>query len=409
VLVAGLLNGTISALDLDTPDRLRWRLALFRQVSTDLWTVASHVVSDLAFDVELQRIYVSALVTRDPFLIGEPIGPGQAKGFLAAYAWPSLRLLWRIWLEEGVGGFLLRSATERVLYTSDFKTLSAIDPASGEILRQFTQPESIFTFFSDPDRPGSLYLLVQGDSSRVRLRELDAATLAIVEEREFTLPTASWLTNAGFDPRRKLLHLLSSRWQVADLTGAFRLDEQLALESFQWLFLPGPGLPLVLTCCPFFSGQRSGLFTLDADDRVRVLWESEVNVGGFGASAAVDGRTVLLATASVVPPYVKPVEIIAIEPETGSSQSLGSFGSLRDAGRLLTIAGPCPEVQVPVGDCNADGEVTVDEVVFSVRLLLADRPVDRCPAIDQDGNNAASVEELIAAVHCILSGCGGVL
>lgn len=58
------------------------------------------------------------------------------------------------------------------------------------------------------------------------------------------------------------------------------------------------------------------------------------------------------------------------------------------------------------GDCNADGEVTVDELVRGVNIGLGGRPVGDCPGFDSNGDGLVSINELISAVNAALGGCG---
>lgn len=60
---------------------------------------------------------------------------------------------------------------------------------------------------------------------------------------------------------------------------------------------------------------------------------------------------------------------------------------------------PCP------GDCNGDGQVTVDELVLAVSIALGDIPLANCPAADLSGENQITVDELVAAVNAALNGC----
>jgi secreted trypsin-like serine protease len=64
-----------------------------------------------------------------------------------------------------------------------------------------------------------------------------------------------------------------------------------------------------------------------------------------------------------------------------------------------TFAGTC------AGDCNADGHVTVDELVTGVNIALGSPPRDACQSLDSDGNGVVTVDELVRAVHNALSGC----
>ena len=68
----------------------------------------------------------------------------------------------------------------------------------------------------------------------------------------------------------------------------------------------------------------------------------------------------------------------------------------------VTVVGP-PEC---AGDCNADGAVTVDEVIVGVRIALDAEPFERCPALDRDANGEVAIADLISAVSHVLGGCG---
>lgn len=66
---------------------------------------------------------------------------------------------------------------------------------------------------------------------------------------------------------------------------------------------------------------------------------------------------------------------------------------------LAPMALACP------GDCNADGAITIDEVLYGVGLALADSGLGECPGIDRDGDGRVSVSDLVGAVGSALAGC----
>lgn len=69
------------------------------------------------------------------------------------------------------------------------------------------------------------------------------------------------------------------------------------------------------------------------------------------------------------------------------------------------VAGACPDSKPCVADCNADGSVSIDEIVRAVNVALGTMDPRRCLAADQTGDGAVMVEELIAAVSNLLRGC----
>jgi glucose/arabinose dehydrogenase len=57
------------------------------------------------------------------------------------------------------------------------------------------------------------------------------------------------------------------------------------------------------------------------------------------------------------------------------------------------------------GDCNADGVVTIDELINGVRIAIGNTGIDRCRACDRDGDGTVSIDELVTAVQANLVGC----
>jgi hypothetical protein len=62
-----------------------------------------------------------------------------------------------------------------------------------------------------------------------------------------------------------------------------------------------------------------------------------------------------------------------------------------------------------VGDCNRNGEVTVDELLTMVSIALGKTFIFSvpCRAADADGNGAVQITEITAAVDRTLNGCAG--
>jgi hypothetical protein len=71
---------------------------------------------------------------------------------------------------------------------------------------------------------------------------------------------------------------------------------------------------------------------------------------------------------------------------------------------------PTKGASVCVGDCNADGQVTIEELVQTTGLTVrggkagGEGPIG-CAAADQDESGTITVDELLAAIGSALSGC----
>lgn len=66
---------------------------------------------------------------------------------------------------------------------------------------------------------------------------------------------------------------------------------------------------------------------------------------------------------------------------------------------VITVTTPC------VGDCNGDGEITIDELLTGVGIGLGGIPFDQCPAFDADRNQSLTIDELLQGVIDALDGC----
>src|SRR5438105_1006203 len=51
-----------------------------------------------------------------------------------------------------------------------------------------------------------------------------------------------------------------------------------------------------------------------------------------------------------------------------------------------------------LGDCDADGQVTVNELVRAVSIALGNVPLGGCERVDADGDGRATIDELTGAI-----------
>ena len=58
-----------------------------------------------------------------------------------------------------------------------------------------------------------------------------------------------------------------------------------------------------------------------------------------------------------------------------------------------------------VGDCNATGVVSIDELVRGVAIALGSGSLDECPAFDCNDTGAVTIDCLLGAVNATLGGC----
>lgn len=77
-------------------------------------------------------------------------------------------------------------------------------------------------------------------------------------------------------------------------------------------------------------------------------------------------------------------------------------------GDLITIAGrqgAAHTAQQCPGDCDTDGVVRIDELLFGVGVLLERHALDRCVVLDRNRDGTVRVDEVLGAIHSALSGC----
>jgi hypothetical protein len=72
---------------------------------------------------------------------------------------------------------------------------------------------------------------------------------------------------------------------------------------------------------------------------------------------------------------------------------------------LVPLLCPDPIGAACVGDCNGDGDVTVNELVSMVNIALETTPVSQCRNGDANGDGTITVAEIVTAVTKALNGC----
>jgi len=129
--------------------------------------------------------------------------------------------------------------------------------------------------------------------------------------------------------------------------------------------------------------------------------------GTMLAGSFTDGRSTINISGTVSGNEVKGGYSIPASP---CAKGSGSF-------TLIEIATPTPsETPNPtptptptpgscVGDCNGDGQVTVNELIQMVNIALGNAAVSTCTAGDANGDGEITVNEIVAGVNNALNGC----
>lgn len=71
----------------------------------------------------------------------------------------------------------------------------------------------------------------------------------------------------------------------------------------------------------------------------------------------------------------------------------------------ITIARAMTVDSVCHGDCNADGQVTIDELMLAVSISLGQQVLAECAAADANADRTVGIADLVGAVRVALQGC----
>ncbi|MFI5364502.1 MAG: hypothetical protein ACHQ4J_02660 [Candidatus Binatia bacterium] len=80
-------------------------------------------------------------------------------------------------------------------------------------------------------------------------------------------------------------------------------------------------------------------------------------------------------------------------------------GAVTVAALTLVLFTTAPMHAACVGDCRANGTVTVDDLLTMVNIALGDANVSTCLAGDADNNKTITIDEILTAVNNALAGC----
>lgn len=133
----------------------------------------------------------------------------------------------------------------------------------------------------------------------------------------------------------------------------------------------------------------------------------------------IPDRSILYACDAVIHATAEPGDYLldCFEPDAGTIAGVALDSECVD-GRLTIAALPTATSPPPsstatptltplrcAGDCDADGDVSIDDLVAAVRIALGAADAATCRAANIDGNAMVSIGELVLAVRAALTGC----
>lgn len=142
-----------------------------------------------------------------------------------------------------------------------------------------------------------------------------------------------------------------------------------------------------------FAFQPAGCTPGSNCDRARALVFAIDN-----ASPIADGATLFTCTVNISP-TAKPGTYALIGIGERGSDPRGNPLALACVGGSIIVGPVC------LGDCNGNGQVTVDELVTGVSIALGEAPIENCAALDANGDRLATIDELVQALNNALDSC----
>lgn len=110
--------------------------------------------------------------------------------------------------------------------------------------------------------------------------------------------------------------------------------------------------------------------------------------------------TCAVAIAGDAAPGVHPLvagEVAGSDPEGAAVPLVGADGAVAVA--TPPLPPPC------VGDCDGSGEVSINELLTGVNILVGSVPLTQCAAMDANDDGSVAINELVQAVNVALGRC----
>ena len=150
--------------------------------------------------------------------------------------------------------------------------------------------------------------------------------------------------------------------------------------------------PKIITCDPGQGHLREGIDIDNIDSNTSISWSI--------ASISKSWLTPSKMSGPTTPDTVSlNCDRSGIPAATRDSAAVVFSGAGRTATVQVNLIVPC------VGDCNEDGQVTVNEIITMANIALGNADISTCFAGDEDGDGEIRISEIITAVNYALNGC----
>jgi hypothetical protein len=126
-----------------------------------------------------------------------------------------------------------------------------------------------------------------------------------------------------------------------------------------------------------------------------------------GAGSPTHSPTATLSTTRTGTATGTPITSATVTPSATTTASQSTTPEIPSATPTATPTGT--PVSECAGDCGNDGEVTINELLVMVNIVLDILELPECPAGDADGGGTITIDEILRAVNNALFGCPAAL
>ena len=172
---------------------------------------------------------------------------------------------------------------------------------------------------------------------------------------------------------------------------------------YAWNQISGGFPGLTLSADGVLSGQPAAL----GDGSLRVMAtdaKGDSHAKMFAIHIDLPSPTPTPTPTPTLPPTPTPSETHTLPPTPTPTLTQTMLPTATDTATQLVPPTPTPRPGC-IGDCNGNGEVTVDELIKGVNAALGTLPVSVCLLLDANGDGTVTVDEIVKAVNATLNGC----
>jgi len=122
------------------------------------------------------------------------------------------------------------------------------------------------------------------------------------------------------------------------------------------------------------------------------FWDDDFHLQQLAAGQSIDSPAVNFSRETA--------EMLGLDDRSTRTDGVADSGPADLGHHYLPVA--LADEVAPVGDCDDDGRVTVNELVSGVNIVLGNLTLDACPSFDVNRDGRVTIDELVQGVNDIL-------